>query len=296
MRDFQLPGRSAVYATNGLCATSHPLAAQVAIETLKAGGNAVDAALAGAVLLGLAEPQMTGLGGDCFVLVKPAGSEEVLALNGSGRAPTGATAEALRAQGHEVVPVRSVEAVTMPGAVDAFCTLSERWGKLGLDRVLAPAIDYAENGIPVAPRVASDWAGDAEALSGAARQFYLMQGEAPHPGQLFRAPGQAEVLRRIAKQGRAGFYEGEVAEDLIASLRALGGTHTQEDLAATSATWGDASLRQLWRVRTHGASAERSGRDGDPASEHPQALRPEIAAPLRCRPRAYRGRGRQARL
>jgi gamma-glutamyltranspeptidase/glutathione hydrolase len=238
MRDFQLPGRSAVYATQGMCATSHPLAAQVAIETLKAGGNAVDAALAGAVLLGIAEPQMCGIGGDCFVLVKPAGQEEVLALNGSGRAAKGATAEALRVRGHKTVPLRGAEAVTLPGAVDAFCTLAKDWGRLGLDRVLAPAIAYAEAGIPVAPRVAFDWAGDAPALQGAARQFYLLQGEVPRPGQIFRAPGQAEVLRRIAREGRAGFYEGEVAEDMITSLQAEGGTHTGEDLAATRCTWG----------------------------------------------------------
>lgn len=238
MRDFQLPGRSAVYATNGMCATSHPLAAQVAVEVLKAGGNAVDAAIAGAVLLGIAEPQMTGIGGDCFVLLKPAGREDVLALNGSGRAPTGATAQALRDRGHDTVPIRGIHAVTMPGAVDAFCTLSQDWGRLGLDQVLAPAIAYAEQGIPVAPRVAFDWAEDSKDLTGAARQFYLLQGNVPRPGQVFRAPDQAEVLRRIAREGRAGFYEGEVAEDMISSLRALGGTHTLDDLAETHCTWG----------------------------------------------------------
>jgi gamma-glutamyltranspeptidase/glutathione hydrolase len=137
------------------------------------------------------------------------------------------------------VPVRGVEAVTLPGAVDAFCALNATWGKLGLDQVLAPAIAYAEQGIPVAPRVAFDWAEDSASLQGAARQFYLLQGEVPRPGQIFRAPGQAEVLRRIAREGRAGFYEGEVAEDLISSLRAEGGTHTLDDLAATACTWGE---------------------------------------------------------
>ncbi|MEI6799135.1 MAG: gamma-glutamyltransferase family protein [Pseudomonadota bacterium] len=239
MRDFQLPGRSAVYATNGMVATSHPLAAQAAVEILKSGGNAVDAAIAGAVLLGICEPQMTGIGGDCFVLLKPAGDERVLALNGSGRAPAASTADALRDAGHGTVPLRGVEAVTLPGAMDAFCRLSSDWGKLGLDRVLAPAIHYAEAGVPVAPRVAFDWADDAPFLQGKAREFFLLNGAVPKAGQIFRAPGQAEVLRRVASQGRAGFYEGEVAEDLIASLNALGGQHTLEDLAATACTWGD---------------------------------------------------------
>lgn len=239
MRDFQLPGRSAVYAANGLCATSHPLAAAVAVDILKAGGNAVDAAIAGAVLLGICEPQMTGIGGDCFVLLKPAGEDRVLALNGSGRAPAAASAAALRARGNTAVPLRGVDAVTLPGAMDAFCRLSEEWGRLGLARSLAPAIQYAEEGVPVAPRVAFDWAEDAPALQGAARDFYLLNGAPPQVGQMFRAPGQAEVLRRVAAQGRAGFYEGEVAEDMIASLRALGGLHRPEDLAATRATWSD---------------------------------------------------------
>lgn len=239
MRDFHMPGRSAVHATNGMCATSHPLAAKVAVDVLERGGNAVDAAIAGAVLLGICEPQMTGIGGDCFVLLKPAGSEEVVALNGSGRAPAGYSADALRARGLTAVPLHGVEAVTLPGAVDAFCRLSADWGKLGLDAVLAPAIRYAEEGVPVAPRVAFDWAGDAATLQGAARRFYLVNGQVPKVGDLFRAPGQAEVLRRIAREGRAGFYEGEVAEDMVASLRALGGAHRAEDFAAVSCDYTD---------------------------------------------------------
>ena len=239
MRDFHLPGRSAVYARNGICATSHPLAAKAAVEVLERGGNAVDAAIAGAVLLGICEPQMTGIGGDCFVLLKPAGREEVIALNGSGRAPAGYSAQAMRDRGLTAVPLHGVEAVTLPGAVDAFCRLSADWGKLGLDAVLAPAIRYAEEGVPVAPRVAFDWAEDAPTLKGAARQFYLVNGAVPKAGQIFRAPGQAEVLRRIAKEGRKGFYEGEVAEDMVASLRALGGTHRLEDFAGVACDYGD---------------------------------------------------------
>ena len=239
MRDFQLPGRSAVYVENGLCATSHPLAAKTAIDILQAGGNAVDAALAGAVLLGFCEPQMTGIGGDCFALIKPAGQDRVLALNGSGRAPAGLDAADLRAKGHQAVPVRGIDAVTMPGAVDAFCRMSADWGRLGLDQVLAPAIRYAENGVPVAPRVAFDWAADAADLHPDAARFLLFDGNTPRPGQIFRAPGQAEVLRRLAAEGRSGFYEGEVADDIITSLQTAGGTHTHDDLAAVACNYAD---------------------------------------------------------
>jgi gamma-glutamyltranspeptidase/glutathione hydrolase len=236
MRDFHRPGRSAVFAANGLCATSHPLAAGVAIDILRAGGNAVDAAIAGAVTLGFCEPQMTGIGGDCFVLLKPAGEDRVIGLNGSGRAPAALSAAAMRARGLAAVPVHGAEAVTIPGAIDAFCRLSQAWGRLGLDAVLAPAIGYAEAGVPVAPRTAWDWA-RAGHLRGAARDFFLLDGRAPAPGAIFRAPGQAEVLRRIARHGRAAFYEGEVAADMLAALAAEGGCHAAEDFAATEATW-----------------------------------------------------------
>ncbi|MEL7211019.1 MAG: gamma-glutamyltransferase family protein [Pseudomonadota bacterium] len=239
MRDFQSPGRSAVFAGNGMCATSHPLAAKVAVQILESGGNAVDAAIAGAVLLGLAEPQMTGIGGDCFVLLSPAGSDEIVALNGSGRAPKALDAAALRAAGHGTVPLYDPAAVTIPGAIDAFCTLSKDYGKVGLKATLAPAIHYAEAGIPVAPRVAFDWAEATDALSGTARDLFLMDSAAPQTGQMFRAPGQADVLRRIAMDGRAAFYEGEVAEDMVAALQARGGVHTLEDFADTQCTYTD---------------------------------------------------------
>ena len=233
MRDFHQPGRSTVFATNGMCATSHPLAAKVAVQMLEAGGNAVDAAISAAVLLGICEPQMTGIGGDCFVLVKPAGSEDIVALNGSGRAPTALNAAHLRDQGLQTVPTDSVHAVTVPGAIDAFCRLSNDYGNLGLKSVLAPAIHYAQAGVPVSERVAFDWAIAEGTPKGFAKGIYLIDGKAPKPGQIFRAPGQAEVLRRVAKDGREGFYEGEVAEDMVAALNAMGGAHTLDDFAAT---------------------------------------------------------------
>ncbi len=233
MRDFHLAGRSTVLCTNGMCATSHPLAAQTAIDILKRGGNAMDAAIAGAVLLGLCEPQMTGIGGDCFVLYSRAGSDEIKALNGSGKAPTAADASSIRAAGATSVPLTSAHAVTIPGAMDAFCHLFETEGKLGLDALLAPSIHYAEAGVPVAARVAFDWIEDAEALQGIARDLYLVDGSVPQVGDVFRAPGQAEVLRRVAKDGRDAFYKGEVAEDMQSSLAALGGAHSLDDFATT---------------------------------------------------------------
>ena len=238
MRDFQRPGRSEVFAANGMAATSHPLAAKTCIDILQQGGNAVDAAIAGAVLLGLAEPQSCGIGGDCFVLLKPAGTEEVIALNGSGRAPAGLSADALRASGKTAIGTEDIEAVTIPGAIDALCRLSQDHGRLGLADTLAPAIRYAEEGVPVAPRVAFDWAEAAGRLQGPGQRHYLTSGKAPAVGDLFRSPAHAEALRAIARDGRAGFYEGPVAEDMVATLRAAGGCHTLDDFAATRADYG----------------------------------------------------------
>jgi gamma-glutamyltranspeptidase/glutathione hydrolase len=237
-RDFQLPGRSAVFAANGMAATSHPLAAKVAVEMLEAGGNAVDAAVAGAVLLGLCEPQMTGIGGDMFALIEKEG-EEIVGLNASGRAPKALSAERLREAGHEKMPKGTAHAVTVPTAIDGFEKLLKRFGERDFETVLGPAIRYAEEGVPVAPRAAFDWAQSLGALQGRARELFAFDGQAPRPGRIFRAPEQAEALRRIARDGRRGFYEGEVAEDMVASLRALGGVHELEDFAAAEANWVD---------------------------------------------------------
>ncbi len=237
MRDFQLPGRSPVLAMNGICATSHPLAARTAVKVLEDGGNAVDAAIAAAILLGICEPPMTGLGGDCFVLFNPAGSEDIVGLNGSGKAPAGLDAARLRARGFRMMPDSGIDTVTVPGAVDAFCRLSADYGRLGLEASLAPAIHHAEQGVPVAPRTAFDWQRAEVRLAGVAREYFLNDGKAFGVGEVFRAPGQAEVLRRIARHGRDAFYHGEVAEDMVTSLRNAGGVHTLEDFAATSSEY-----------------------------------------------------------
>lgn len=233
-RNFHLPGRSPVFASNGMCATSHPLAASTAVRILEDGGNAVDAAIGAAVLLGLCEPQSTGIGGDCFVLLKPPGNDDVIALNGSGRSPTAISSDQLRDQGMEMVPEYSAHAVTVPGFVDAFCRLSMDWGRLGVEASLSPAIKYAEEGVPVAPRVHYDWHQSYENLQGVARRYYLFDGKPPEIGSLFKAPRQAEILKKIVQQGRSGFYEGEVAEDMVSSLQAHGGLHTLDDFATNT--------------------------------------------------------------
>ena len=239
MRDLHFPGRSEVLATNGMCATSHPLAAATAVDILKAGGNAVDAAIAAAILLGICEPQSTGIGGDMFALIHKPGSGDIIGLNASGRAPAGLDAAVLRDAGHAEVPLLHPAAVTVPGAIDGFVRLSADHGRLGLDAVLAPVIAYAEAGVPVAERVAFDYGESVGTLSGHGITHYTKGGAPMRQGDIFRAPGQAEVLRRVAAQGRAGFYEGEVAEDMVATLRSLGGTHTTEDFAATACTYVD---------------------------------------------------------
>jgi gamma-glutamyltranspeptidase/glutathione hydrolase len=232
MRDFHSPGRSPAYATEAMAATSHPLATAAALDVLKAGGTAADAAIAAVGVMSVVEPHMTGIGGDCFCLISKPGMP-IWGYNGSGRAPMAASAAALRAAGHATMPTFSPHAVTVPGAVEAWETILSTHGRFDLARVLAPAIGYARDGWPVAPRVAFDWAGDAEAISGdeGCRQHYLKNGSAPRAGALMASPALAATLEAIARQGAKGFYQGAVAEDIVATLRAKGSPITLDDLA-----------------------------------------------------------------
>jgi gamma-glutamyltranspeptidase / glutathione hydrolase len=230
-RDFHAPGRSAVYGTAGMAATSMPIATFTALEVLRGGGNALDAAIAAAAVLAVVEPQSTGIGGDCFCLYAPAGTGKVVAINGSGRAPAAATPEALRATGTDRLVNTSPHVVTIPGAVSAWELLNRTHGRKPLGELLQPAIRCAEQGFPVHARVALDWRDAAGKLRGnpASARHFLVDGEAPGPGHRFVQPALGRTLRAIAAKGARAFYEGEIAADMVASLHALGGLHTEED-------------------------------------------------------------------
>ena len=232
MRDFQLPGRSPVYATHGMAATSMPAATLVALDVLREGGNALDAAVAACAALCVIEPQSTGIGGDCFCLYAPAGTGQVVALNGSGRAPEAATIDWFEGHGIAALEPSSAHAVTVPGAVGAWETLLAAHGRKGLDELLQPAIRFAAEGWPVHDRVAWDWQRAEAKLRATGAVSFLPGGVAPAPGDRFAQPALADTLRAIALGGAAAFYEGPIAADMVATLRALGGLHTMEDFAA----------------------------------------------------------------
>lgn len=233
MRDFMTPGRSLAVGERGMAATSHPLATLAAIEILREGGNAMDAALAAVALQGVVEPHMTGIGGDCFALYAPKAGPPV-ALNGSGRTPAGTDLAKLKQAGLTAIEPTSPIAVTIPGAVDAWCTLHEKYGSLPLDRILQPAIGVAEEGFRITARVSYDWRRNqarVEANAAGAAQF-LPGGRSPDMGDSRAQPALGLTLRRIAREGRAAFYGGDVAEEIVAELRRLGGCHSLDDFAS----------------------------------------------------------------
>jgi gamma-glutamyltranspeptidase/glutathione hydrolase len=231
-RDFHLPGRSPVIACEGMAATSHPLASLAAVETLRAGGTAADAAVTALALLCVVEPHMTGIGGDCFAMIDVPG-KPVWGYNGSGRAGARASTQALLAQGISAIAPDSIHAVTVPGAVDAWAAILKAHGRFGLDRALAPAIRHAASGFPVAPRVAWDWGqvvGKLRADAGATRHF-LFDGHAPDAGDVIKLPALARTLETIAAKGPRAFYEGPIAEEMVATVAARGSFLGAEDFA-----------------------------------------------------------------
>jgi len=232
--------RSEVLARHGAVATSQPLAAQAGLRILQDGGNAFDAAVATAAALNVVEPGSAGVGGDVFVIAWLAKEHKLIALNGSGRAPAGATPEHLMARGHrDHMPQHGIDSATVPGAVDAWDVLLKRAGTRGFREVLAPAAQLAEEGFGLTQRIANDWIYGAEILAADpdSVKTYLVDGKPPAPYSVFRNPDLARTFRVLQKSGRAAFYEGEIARAMLAKSRALGGTLTAADLAATHATW-----------------------------------------------------------
>jgi len=231
-RDFHLPGRSPVIAGSGMAATSHPLATLAAIDVLRAGGNAVDAALTAVAVLCVIEPHMTGIGGDCFALIAEPG-KPVWGYNGCGRSGARASTEALLAKGMRTIEATSPHSVNVPGAIEAWDAILQAHGSYGFDRVLAPAIRYAEDGFPVSARVASDWQGLVGKLANSkgATRHYVFDGRAPAEGDVIKLPALASTLKAVAKGGPRAFYEGPIAQDMADTLSAMGSVLTVEDFA-----------------------------------------------------------------
>lgn len=241
--------RSPVLATRGMVAASQTQAAAAGVQLLRAGGTAADAAVAAAAVLNVTEPCSTGLGGDCFALYFDAATGNVTALNGSGRAPAALTLELLQAQGFgEALPELHAHTVTVPGACAGWCDLVARHGRQPMSAVLAPAIELAERGFPVAPITAHSWA------AGALRQLHrsaagaelLIDGQAPRAGQVFRNPTLANTLRQIATHGPGAFYHGQIARAIARTVQEDGGMLTEADLAGHSSTW-DTPLHTRYR-------------------------------------------------
>ncbi|MEM9097613.1 MAG: gamma-glutamyltransferase [Pseudomonadota bacterium] len=237
MRDLEKPGRSPAHGMTAMAATSHTLATNTAIDILRQGGNAMDAAIAACAVQCVVEPGSTGIGGDNFCLYAREGSDQIVAFNGSGKAPTGATCEYFAGLGISgELPRQSPHSVVVPGAVDAWCRLNADHGKLSMAEVLAPAIGYARDGYPISSRVSRDWAGAVDLMKGdeTLARIFLPDGEAPKVGSVHRQTELAQTMQAIADGGRDAFYTGEIAADMVDYLRGMGGLHTMEDFATAS--------------------------------------------------------------
>lgn len=238
------PGRrQPLFARRGAVATSQPLAAEAGLSILRAGGNAVDAAIAMAACLTVVEPCSNGLGSDAFALVWD--GERLLGLNGSGRAPSSASAARLRGDGRAVMPTTGWESVTVPGAVRGWADLHQRFGRLGFSEVLAPAVALADEGFPVSGVVAWGWgrgvaAAQSRQSEPSARGFlplFAPGGRAPRVGEVWRSPEMAATLTAIGDTGGEDFYRGELAERIVAFAAATGGRLAADDLAGHRSEW-----------------------------------------------------------
>jgi len=234
-------GRSMVISRGGIVAAESPLAAQAGVRMLERGGNAVDAAIATNAMMGVVEPMMNGIGGDLFAIVYDAKANKLYGLNASGWAPKGLTIEFLHKQGLREMPQRGVHAITVPGAVDGWQKLADKFGRKKLNEDLAAAIRTAEEGFPVPEWTAAYWADEVDLLRSdeAASKVYLPNDHAPRVGEVFHNPDLAWSLQQIAEQGRDAFYKGEIAKKIMESMRHHNGTMMAEDLAGYSSEWAE---------------------------------------------------------
>ncbi len=241
MRNLEAPGRSPVHSVNGMAATSHPLSTQAALDILKQGGNALDAAIAACAVQCVVEPHSTGIGGDCFCLYAPNGTANVIAYNGSGQTPAAATLEWYQQQGITTIERQSPHSVTVPGAISAWAQLNKDHGAMSLADLLAPAIAYARDGYPVSSRVSVDFAAEIDLLRNDknAAAVFLKDGKTPAVGSLHKQPALAATLTAIAENGRDAFYHGDIASDMVDYLQTLGGLHTLDDFAAVTGEYVD---------------------------------------------------------
>ena len=232
--------RSTILATNGMVATSQPLAAVTGLRILMEGGNAVDAAIAAAAALNVVEPMSTGVGGDMFALVWDNKKKTVSALNGSGRAPAAANIDELTSKGLKAMPDTGVYSVATPGTVDGWQTLLDDCGSMPMSKVLAPAINYAENGFPVSEIIAFQWQQQLGKLSAfPSGNEMLPNGGTPQHGDFVKLPTLAATLRAISEGGRDAFYKGAIAEKTSAFVQEHGGWLSTEDMAAHTSDWDE---------------------------------------------------------
>ena len=231
--------RSVVMAQHGMACTSHPLATEAAIDILKKGGTAIDAAIAANAVLGVTDPEMNGMGGDLFAIVYDAKTKKLYGLNASGRSPYNLTLDILKKNGKSEIPFTGPLPVSVPGCVDGWYQLHDRFGKLPMTTVLFPAINYARNGFPVADEAAFYFTHLKEMFGNQpnVQQVFMAGGSVPKRGEVFKNPQLANSLEKVAKGGRDAFYKGDIAKAIDAFMKKNGGYLSYRDLAGHTSTW-----------------------------------------------------------
>jgi gamma-glutamyltranspeptidase/glutathione hydrolase len=231
--------RSEVIAQNAMVATSQPLATQVALDILKQGGNAIDAAIAANAMLGLVEPTGSGIGGDLFAIVWDAKTQQLYGLNASGRSPKSLTLEHFTLQGLDKIPAYGPLPVSVPGAVDGWFELHKKFGSLPMTSILQPSIEYAKTGFPVSELIAHYMQRSVKKLSKypGFKETYMPNGKAPVKGQIFRNKALAVTYEKLATGGRDAFYKGDIARSIAAYMKQQGGFLDYEDLASHTSDW-----------------------------------------------------------